>query len=202
MLARAVGAVIAAWILSTSGALAATPPMETKDHEPFVEPKQQEEKLSSLPIPRSYVGVEDLYRPHHHYPAWDIAVPVGTPALSMRKGVVLRVSTSGACGIGVVMEAIDGFVYTYCHGSALMVSPGRTVEPGDTLLLTGSTGHSTGPHLHLQVRGSDGSLRCPQALVASEYYERPMSPWGLATVGCYYIPPPPPKPVVVEKTKG
>lgn len=193
MLVRIAGAAVACWVLMTPGAMAATAPQDTYDYKAHVEPPD-EEKVSSLPLPRAFIDPASLYRPHHHYPAWDIGVPEGTPALSMRNGSVLRVTVSGTCGIGVVMQAIDGFTYTYCHGSALTTVPGRRVEPGDTLMLTGNTGRSLGPHLHLQIRGPDGFLRCPQALVAAEWSGTPMSPWGLATSGCYFIPPPPPKP--------
>ena len=59
---------------------------------------------------------------------------------------------SGNCGIGFVLGTADGRSWTYCHLSFLepAVQPGASLAAGAPVGLVGSTGHSTGPHLHLQ----------------------------------------------------
>ena len=93
---------------------------------------------------------------HHDYPAADIAAPSGAPLYALTRGVVEAAwhMPSGNCGIGFTMRAGDGREWTYCHLSYLepAVQPGAALTTGTPVGLVGSTGHSTGPHLHLQLR--------------------------------------------------
>ncbi len=93
---------------------------------------------------------------HHDYPAADIAAPDGTPLFALTDGVVVDAypQGSGNCGIGLTMQAGDGRQWTYCHMSRLepSVAPGAPLVAGASVGLVGSTGHSTGPHLHLQLQ--------------------------------------------------
>ena len=61
---------------------------------------------------------------------------------------------TGNCGIGFTLQAGDGRNWTYCHLSVLdpTVVPGTPLASGASVGLVGSTGHSTGPHLHLQLQ--------------------------------------------------
>jgi murein DD-endopeptidase MepM/ murein hydrolase activator NlpD len=91
---------------------------------------------------------------HHDYPAADIAAPMGAPLYALVDGVVEDAWPLGAgnCGIGFVLRSGDGRTWTYCHLSFLepAVQPGVALAAGAAVGLVGSTGHSTGPHLHLQ----------------------------------------------------
>jgi murein DD-endopeptidase MepM/ murein hydrolase activator NlpD len=91
---------------------------------------------------------------HHDYPAADIAAPEGSPLYALLDGFVQDAWPLGAgnCGIGFKLLAGDGRTWTYCHMSFLepTVTPGAALAAGDPVGLVGSTGHATGPHLHLQ----------------------------------------------------
>jgi murein DD-endopeptidase MepM/ murein hydrolase activator NlpD len=91
---------------------------------------------------------------HHDYPAADIAAPEGAPLYALTAGFVEDAWPTGAgnCGIGFKLSAGDGRTWTYCHLSFLepSVVPGAALPVGAPVGLVGSTGHSTGPHLHLQ----------------------------------------------------
>jgi murein DD-endopeptidase MepM/ murein hydrolase activator NlpD len=92
---------------------------------------------------------------HHDYPAADIAAPQGSPLYALSNGQVLHAwSHDSRCGIGFTMRTADGLSWTYCHLAYRepTVVTGATVEAGEPVGLVGSTGHSTGPHLHLQLQ--------------------------------------------------
>jgi murein DD-endopeptidase MepM/ murein hydrolase activator NlpD len=93
---------------------------------------------------------------HHDYPAADIAAPSGAPLYALTNGVVDAAwhMPNGNCGIGFTLTALDGRSWTYCHLSYLepSVQPGAMLTTGSPVGLVGSTGHSTGPHLHLQLQ--------------------------------------------------
>ena len=101
---------------------------------------------------------------HHDYPAADIAAPSGAPLYALALGVVGNAwhMPSGNCGIGFTLRTGDGRSWTYCHLSYLepSVQPGALLAAGAPVGLVGSTGHSTGPHLHLQL---EGAASYPQA---------------------------------------
>jgi murein DD-endopeptidase MepM/ murein hydrolase activator NlpD len=92
---------------------------------------------------------------HHDYPAADIAAPEGSPVYALSDAVVERAwqYPDGRCGIGVTMTTADGQSWTYCHLSYLdpAVTAGVQLAAGTQVGLVGSTGHATGPHLHLQL---------------------------------------------------
>jgi murein DD-endopeptidase MepM/ murein hydrolase activator NlpD len=82
----------------------------------------------------------------------DFAVPVGTPVRSVGTGRVLKVSCGGAFGIQVVIQHAGGYYTQYAHLAAVAVDQGDRVGPGQWIGQSGSTGNSTGPHLHFEVR--------------------------------------------------
>ncbi|HWI53602.1 MAG TPA: M23 family metallopeptidase [Symbiobacteriaceae bacterium] len=81
----------------------------------------------------------------------DIAVPAGTPAVAARGGEVIEAGWDGGYGICVKIDHGDGTISRYAHASALLVSVGETVEQGQAVIRVGSTGHSTGNHLHFEI---------------------------------------------------
>jgi murein DD-endopeptidase MepM/ murein hydrolase activator NlpD len=101
-------------------------------------------------------GAISVAHDHHDYPAADIAAPHGAPLFALTDGYVVDAwpEGNGNCGIGFTLQAGDGREWTYCHMSYLepTVAPGTALGAGESVGLVGSTGHSTGPHLHLQLQ--------------------------------------------------
>ena len=83
----------------------------------------------------------------------DLAVPTGTPIRAALGGTV-TVSKYNAGGYGyyVMIDHGNGLATLYGHCSKLLAKVGQTVEAGDIIALSGSTGRSTGPHLHFEAR--------------------------------------------------
>lgn len=83
----------------------------------------------------------------------DITAPSGTPVVSVAAGTVVSENASGsAYGNHVVVKHADGKYTLYAHLSAITVSVGQTVSAGQQVGNVGSTGNSSGPHLHFEVR--------------------------------------------------
>lgn len=81
----------------------------------------------------------------------DIPARHGTPILASGGGRVLSAGYKGAYGQAVVIDHGDGLATLYGHASRLLVRPGEVVMPQQKIALVGSTGRSTGPHLHFEV---------------------------------------------------
>ncbi|NUR66844.1 MAG: M23 family metallopeptidase [Streptomyces sp.] len=82
----------------------------------------------------------------------DFAVPIGTPVRAVGAGRVVRVSCGGAFGIEIVIEHAGAYYTQYAHLAAVTVDQGDRVAPGQWIGQSGTTGNSTGPHLHFEVR--------------------------------------------------
>ena len=82
----------------------------------------------------------------------DIAAPAGTKILAVADGVVTHASRMGSYGNLVKINHGHGVETYYAHCSKLLVKEGQEVKAGDNIALVGSTGNSTGNHLHLEVR--------------------------------------------------
>ncbi|MFJ5260609.1 peptidoglycan DD-metalloendopeptidase family protein [Streptomyces sp. NPDC088387] len=82
----------------------------------------------------------------------DFAVPIGTPVRSVGEGRVVRVSCGGAFGIEIVLQHPGGYYTQYAHLASVAVDQGESVVPGQWIGQAGTTGNSTGPHLHFEVR--------------------------------------------------
>jgi hypothetical protein len=90
-------------------------------------------------------GVKNLHR------GIDIGIAAGTEILSAQDGTVTFAGYSGDYGNIVIIENDNGFVTKYAHCETLLVTEGQTVSMGDVIATVGSTGSSTGPHLHFEV---------------------------------------------------
>ncbi len=83
----------------------------------------------------------------------DLAVPTGTPVRAALPGTVtVSAYNRGGYGYYVMIDHGNGLSTLYGHNSQLLARVGQTVEAGDVIALSGSTGRSTGPHLHFEVR--------------------------------------------------
>jgi len=82
----------------------------------------------------------------------DISASSGTPIWAAAAGTVIHAGWLGGYGNLVVVDHGDGLATAYAHASAILVGVGQQVSQGETLSLVGSTGNSSGPHLHFEVR--------------------------------------------------
>lgn len=81
----------------------------------------------------------------------DIAAPSGTPIVASRSGEVIMTGWRAYYGLTVLIYHGDGFATRYAHFSKILVKEGQFVEQGTIIGLCGSTGYSTGPHLHFEI---------------------------------------------------
>jgi murein DD-endopeptidase MepM/ murein hydrolase activator NlpD len=86
----------------------------------------------------------------------DFAVPTGTSVKAVGAGKVVTAGWGGSFGYQVVIRHSDGRYTQYAHLSAISVKSGQTVGGGQRIGRSGSTGNSTGPHLHFEVRTGPG----------------------------------------------
>ncbi|MGE5675738.1 MAG: peptidoglycan DD-metalloendopeptidase family protein [Mycobacterium leprae] len=86
-----------------------------------------------------------------HHAGLDIAVPTGTTAVAAAAGRVTFAGWDGGYGYCVIVDHGNGVQTRYAHASVLLVKAGQTVDAADPVIKVGSTGNSTGPHLHFEV---------------------------------------------------
>ena len=82
----------------------------------------------------------------------DMAAPNGSPILAAYDGEVIAASYSASMGNYIMIDHGDGLITIYMHASSVSVSAGTMVARGEQIGCVGSTGRSTGPHLHFSVR--------------------------------------------------
>lgn len=82
----------------------------------------------------------------------DISAPPGMPFIAANDGVVVKAENNAAYGKMVMINHGGGVSTLYAHGSEILVEVGQEVKRGDEVLKVGSTGYSTGPHAHFEVR--------------------------------------------------
>lgn len=88
----------------------------------------------------------------HRHTGQDFAVPIGTPVRAVGAGRVVRVACGDGFGVQLVISHPGGYYTQYAHLSSVAVDPGERVAAGQWIGQTGTTGNSTGPHLHFEVR--------------------------------------------------
>ena len=101
------------------------------------------------------------------HPAQDLACPTGSSVRALSSGTVVFAgwSTEGY-GYLVKIRYWDGTVSWMAHNSRLLVSIGETVTPGQRVAYSGSTGNSTGPHVHLEIHPDGGAAVSPRPWLA------------------------------------
>ena len=87
----------------------------------------------------------------------DFGAGYGEPLVAVAEGVVTEVADAGPYGLRTILTLPDGTEVWYCHQTSVSVAAGDSVEMADEIGTVGSTGNSTGPHLHLEVRPAGGN---------------------------------------------
>ncbi len=85
-----------------------------------------------------------------HHNGIDIAVAEGTPVKAIGDGTVIFAGLRSGYGLTVLLEHDNGMITLYAHNSRIVVTAGQSVKKGETISLAGSTGRSTGPHVHFE----------------------------------------------------
>lgn len=111
------------------------------------------------PVP-GYTGITSEYGMRVHpitgayklHTGVDIGAPLGANFVAAANGIVSKATFNAAYGNMVIIDHGGGVQTLYAHGSEILVQVGQTVEAGTPILKVGSTGYSTGPHAHFEIR--------------------------------------------------
>lgn len=112
---------------------------------------------TGMPVAGGYIssyfgGRADPFNGHHAFHAGlDIAAPKGTPVHAVAEGMVTYAGVRHGYGNVVEIDHGNGYMTRYAHNSKLLVHPGERVRVGTIIARTGSTGRSTGAHVHFEV---------------------------------------------------
>jgi murein DD-endopeptidase MepM/ murein hydrolase activator NlpD len=123
----------------------------------------------ALPLPSTRVASPYGYRPDavlhvQNHPGVDLAAKIGTGVSAAARGTVVHAGPAGTYGNLVTVRHDNGFETRYAHLSAVTVQKGQQVTAGQEVGKVGSTGYSTGPHLHFELR-RDGKTVDPVPLL-------------------------------------
>ncbi|MEW6080673.1 MAG: M23 family metallopeptidase [Bacillota bacterium] len=137
---------------------------ETLSTETVLEPKTQVVVQGTKAVPSMGTGVLAWpldagqvtswygYRRGGMHSGIDIAAPAGTSIRAADKGTVIFSGSLGAYGLTIKIAHGDGMVTQYSHNSANLVNVGTVVEKGQAIARIGTTGRSTGPHVHFEIQ--------------------------------------------------
>ncbi len=96
--------------------------------------------------------VHPIFKVRKMHTGIDISAPAGTPIRAADGGVVVEAGYIRGYGYTVIIDHGGGVATLYAHCSALLVQEGQEVQRGQVIARVGSTGYSTGPHLHFEIR--------------------------------------------------
>jgi murein DD-endopeptidase MepM/ murein hydrolase activator NlpD len=121
------------------------------------------------PVPGRYT-ISDVYRARRNpvngksefHTGVDIPAPTGTSIVAADAGVVIYSGWKGGYGNTIIIDHGNGITTLYAHNSKLVAAVGSLVDKGETVSRAGSTGNSTGPHCHFEVR-INGTTTNPQS---------------------------------------
>ena len=129
--------------------------------------------LFRLPIRKGYITSKFGYRNHpieghlSFHNGIDIAAPLGTEVMAAKEGEILKAAFNEQLGNHVVISHSSGHSTIYGHLSIIDVTVHQKVQTGAVIGFVGSTGVSTGPHLHFEIR-QDGTAKNPSLLMPIE----------------------------------
>ncbi|MFJ6354268.1 transglycosylase family protein [Streptomyces sp. NPDC092046] len=129
-------------------------------HKPAARPAAPEADRFAAPVSDTDIGTR--YRKEGsswasgYHTGVDFPVPTGTSVRAVASGRVVSAGWAGSYGYQVVIRHEDGRYSQYAHLSALNVREGQRVNPGQRIARSGSTGNSSGPHLHFEMRTGPG----------------------------------------------
>lgn len=104
------------------------------------------------PLPRDSFWISQRFK-HGKHMALDMAAPLGTPVYAADTGRVVKAGWSDiGYGYRVIIDHGIDYITLYAHLSEYYVQPGDIVQKGEIIGRVGSTGNSTGPHLHFEIR--------------------------------------------------
>ncbi|MGI5252477.1 transglycosylase family protein [Actinacidiphila glaucinigra] len=139
----------------------------SKPSKPAKSAKPAERRAAPASAPRAFVAPVSggLGTPYHrsgshwasgYHTGQDFTVATGTSVKAVAEGTVVEAGWGGAYGYQVVIRHDDGMYTQYGHLSSLTVRAGQSVAAGRQIGRSGSTGNTTGPHLHFEVRTGEG----------------------------------------------
>jgi murein DD-endopeptidase MepM/ murein hydrolase activator NlpD len=140
------------------------PPVAKKEQSVAAQPPEQESGLvKTLPIQgviTSQTGLrtDPFDGKLRHHNGLDIAAPSGTPVKPVAPGTVIYSGWKSGYGNTVILEHDDGMKTVYAHHSSNSVSTGESVDTSRVIAYSGSTGRSTGPHLHFEAWQGDTNI--------------------------------------------
>lgn len=147
-------------------ALSSNEPNEEEEHEDASEPLEIEGLggldpiVTLMPVDLAHITsqfghrTDPFKRKRAFHAGIDFGAPKGTPVLAVADGVVVTSTTQRSYGKVVVIKHEHGYRTLYAHNSQLLVKAGQVIHAGDTIARVGSTGRSTGSHLHFEVHRS------------------------------------------------
>ena len=106
---------------------------------------------SGMPVHGHVSSVFGVQRRTHRHNGEDIAAPRGTPVLATAAGHCIGAEAHAGYGNMVTLDHGGGYVTRYAHLGLMLCAPGEQIDRGQVVGLVGTTGHSTGPHLHYEV---------------------------------------------------
>jgi murein DD-endopeptidase MepM/ murein hydrolase activator NlpD len=111
-----------------------------------------------------------------HHSGIDFQASPGTGIVASGYGTISKVSTDSIYGKYVEISHSDGFVSKYAHAQKVFVKPGEQVSKGQLIAEVGSTGRSTGPHLHYEIIRNGSHLNPAQVLLMPRQANLPTNP--------------------------
>lgn len=123
-----------------------------------------------FPLPRGIISsgfgnrIDPFKGTNHFHNGIDIAAPEGTEIMAARGGIIKVVEYNETCGNYIIISHENNYESVYCHLKRTFVQLNQKVQSGMIIATVGSTGMSTGPHLHFEIR-SMGDPKNPSLLI-------------------------------------
>ncbi|GGA12285.1 hypothetical protein GCM10011408_37250 [Dyella caseinilytica] len=145
---------------ASTGHLAPEQVVEAEEPMPLDEVARFHQMETHMPVALARITSEFGSRPnpfgrgHAFHGGIDLAARTGSPVYAVAAGTVIRAVYDRSYGNVVVIDHHNGYKTLYAHASKLLVKAGEKVKAGQQIAKVGSTGHSTGPHLHFEIHRS------------------------------------------------